>query len=592
MSAAWLPPGVHPALAGKPFFPARPDKRPAVPEWRPFADRLPTEKEIAAWKNHTGPWGMPCGPLSFVAVDFDGPGGKKFYEEKFGNGTGLPPTAMTPSGGYHAFFEYPKDERIIRLLKNAVRILPDVDLRVEGGYVIIPTDDSPDRCWLQTPDIPAPPLPDWIIDALRKQAAPQAVPEEQAGSYDGLPPRVNKGERNKMTSIYAGRYLARGLSAEETATILVAWNKRNPEPLPEDEIRRTVFSIAKREAAKTPSVELFDSSELTGLMPEEKGKIIEPFFPIGGKAFLAAWQGSYKSTMMLNWAVCINNNLPIFERFNTIKGRVLYIDRENPIHLVNERIERISRGLRGLRGGIKFDFPKAKPDLADRRVREAYIRTIEKGKFDFVIFDSFLCFFNLRNENDNTEVRNVLELVGEIPARTGAAILFLDHAPKPTADKIRAGIKVTPRGAGAKGDWADLVVTLEERVDEARTLRTLRFNKTRFTAPMPAMIVEVRPDLVMVPSGFDEICPVFTVRQTIEDNPGIPAGKLYDLLTARTGASRRTAMRATARAVELQMIHREETGRGVTFSPRLVTTAHVTNDEETKNDDKYRLLFQ
>src|SRR3970040_2444353 len=81
----WLPPGVHPALAGKPFFPANRDKRPAVKEWRPFADRLPNEQETASWKNHRGPWAMLCGPLSFVAVDFDGEEGKKLYEEKFGN---------------------------------------------------------------------------------------------------------------------------------------------------------------------------------------------------------------------------------------------------------------------------------------------------------------------------------------------------------------------------------------------------------------------------------------------------------------------------------------------------------------------------
>jgi len=103
---------------------------------------------------------MPCGPLSYVVLDFDGAEGKKLYEEKFGNGASLPPTAMTPKGGYHAFFAYPQDERIIRRLKNAVKLLSGLDVRCLEGYVIVPSAYEDGRCRPQPPDIPAPPLPD------------------------------------------------------------------------------------------------------------------------------------------------------------------------------------------------------------------------------------------------------------------------------------------------------------------------------------------------------------------------------------------------------------------------------------------------
>src|SRR3990172_54444 len=52
----WLPPGVHPAQEGKPFFPCNPDKKPAPwllpkdkegnPTWAPFMKQLPTEDVI------------------------------------------------------------------------------------------------------------------------------------------------------------------------------------------------------------------------------------------------------------------------------------------------------------------------------------------------------------------------------------------------------------------------------------------------------------------------------------------------------------------------------------------------------------------
>jgi hypothetical protein len=41
----------------------------------------------------------------------------------------------------------------------------------------------------------------------------------------------------------------------------------------------------------------------------------------------------------------------------------------------------IASGLHGIHGGVTFQFPKEKPDLADRRVREAYMRIIEAGKW-------------------------------------------------------------------------------------------------------------------------------------------------------------------------------------------------------------------
>jgi hypothetical protein len=528
---------------------------------------------------------MPCGPLSgLVVLDFDGEEGRKFFEEKF-DGRELPPTAMTPKGGYHAFFAHPKGPDAA-LLKNAVRILPGVDIRCHGGYVLVPSAYPDGRSWIQPPNGTAPPLPDWILSVLRPSTPPQAV----SSDVDGLPPGVGQGQRNDAAARLAGRYLAK-LRPEEAWPILQAWNKKNRPELPEAELRATLFNIARKERDKGPVIELVDSAELSRLVVTPKAKLIDPFLSAGSKNILAGWQGSYKSTLVLNLACCINNTLPVFGRFDTSKGRVLYVDRENNPELTNLRVEKIAHGMHGMRGGITFQFPREKPDLADRRVREAYIRTIEAGKYDLVVFDSFLCFFNLRNENDNTEVRNVLELVGEIPAKTGAAILFIDHAGKASAEKMKAGIRVTPRGASAKGDWADVVMTLEEKDDEARKLRVLRFSKTRYNLPMPPMLLEVGTNLVFAPSGEDEICPVFTVRQTVDDTPGVPASKLYKLLAARTGCSERTAMRSTGRTVDLGFIQREERGKSVNFYPiGGVTLDDVTNNLEPQNVEEKTLV--
>jgi hypothetical protein len=190
-------------------------------------------------------------------------------------------------------------------------------------------------------------------------------------------------------------------------------------------------------------------------------------------------------------------------------------------------------------------------------------------------------------------VRGVLESVSEIPARTGAAILFIDHAGKASPEKAKAGIRVTPRGASAKGDWADTVMTIEEREDEARKLRLLRFSKTRYNLPMPPMLLEVGTNLVFVPSGVDEICPVFTVRQVVEDKPGIGATELYADLMKATGCGKRTAISSTSRAVDLGFIRRHGKTKPVNYYPAFISEiGDCTNNVDPKGEEEKLLEYQ
>ena len=562
-------------------------KKPAT-KWEEFQKRRATAEEREEWKREFPGcnWAIVTGEISgLFALDWDKAKGRELRKEKSVYGG---PASITPSGGFHTLHAHPG-----RRVPNGVRLLGDesggLDVRGDGGYIVCPpsTVDGKVYKWEIAPWMVAlTPAPDWVWPLIeRGNGSGSGLVSPSGPQPDGIPPGVGKGQRNQTMAQYAGRYLRKGCTAEETFQILRAVNQKFRPPLPEEEVRRIVFSIARREREKTPAIELIDSSELATLAPRTEKKIIDPFLPAASKAILAGWQGSYKSTLALNWAVAIRNGHPVFGRFDAIQGRVLYVDRENAPGLTNLRVEKIAQGIHGLRGGIKFQFPKEKPDLGQLRIREAYIRIIEQEKIDLAIFDSFLCFFNLRNENDNTEIRNVLELVGEIPAKTGAAVMFIDHAAKASPERSRAKIAVTPRGASAKGDWADLVMTLEEREHESRKLRVLRFPKTRFNLPMPPMILEVGTNLVFVPSGEDETCPVFTVRQAVEDNPGIAATKLYRMLMSLTGCSRPTADKAARRAAELGFISRVEQSKYVNYFPvRLGKNEDFPNLEETENE--------
>jgi hypothetical protein len=548
-------PPVHQGLAEKSLFPVKPDKKPSLP-WKEYSQRIPTQEEYDQWSTHRGPWAMACGPVSGVIVlDFDGPEGLETLA-RLRNAGKLPETweYTTPNGGVHLSYQYPNGHKIT----NGVRVMPGVDIRAIGGYVVVPSSFPDGRKWIIEPNNPPAKLPGWVFGVK-----PKETPVTGAQIVDGFPRSAKKGERNNRAASVAGRYMRQGNTAEETFSLLCTWNKGNTPPLSNSELRTVVDSISTREAlsGRAP-MRVIPATELIATETGETEMLISPFFPMGGKAILAAHGGTGKTLLAMNIAVSVANDLSLFQRWEIpTPGRVLYIDAESSRSLLKHRIEKISKGMRGSLSGIRLSFPPSKLDLGKQHIREAICKEVEANDVKLVVFDSFLCFTNMRNENDNTEVRDYLERVGEITKVTGTSVLVIDHAGKATAEKYRAGIKTQPRGASAKRDWADLVMILEERKHESKTLRTLGFDKTRFCATPPYMALEMDYNYVFTPSGEDELCPVTTIKQVVGDNPGITTEELARRLKNTTGCSIRTAYRGLARARELNEIEERQDGR-------------------------------
>jgi hypothetical protein len=107
-------------------------------------------------------WGMPTGTTSgYVVLDIDvkRPGANGFDSlEDLGHSI-LPetPLAHTQSGGVHVYFQCPNRE----LRNSAGKIGAGLDVRGDGGYVIVPTPDSGYR-WDTY----------WNLDTVKPVAAP------------------------------------------------------------------------------------------------------------------------------------------------------------------------------------------------------------------------------------------------------------------------------------------------------------------------------------------------------------------------------------------------------------------------------------
>lgn len=157
---------------GWPVFPCNMEKKPLTPHGH--KDATCDEGVIRDWwaKWPTAIIGCPAGEkigLWVLDVDFpDGPGTLASLEAENGP---LPATKeqRTGSGGRHLFFTYSAERPVRNDAGN--KLGPNLDVRGEGGYVILPPSGHKTGGtyeWVSG-DLPAAEAPGWLLDLVVKQ---------------------------------------------------------------------------------------------------------------------------------------------------------------------------------------------------------------------------------------------------------------------------------------------------------------------------------------------------------------------------------------------------------------------------------------
>lgn len=228
------------ARGGRPVFPCRSDKSPRTEHG--LLDATTDERQILVWWRR---WpdaliGVPTGERSgmlVVDVDRRSRGVERFEElvQAHGGEREWPaaPAVRTPSGGLHYYFSH------IDGIRNSVdRMAPGVDVRADGGYVIVPPSPGYEFCDCE--DEPLPDLPGWLADlaTARSVGDPAEMPEDRR--------ILNEGRRNDTLARLAGSMRRVGMEEAEVLGALVQANRlRCRPPLDEREVATIARSIAR-----------------------------------------------------------------------------------------------------------------------------------------------------------------------------------------------------------------------------------------------------------------------------------------------------------------------------------------------------------
>jgi hypothetical protein len=240
------------AKRGVAIFPCLPgDKRPAtghgckdatldldqITEWW----RAEPESNIAA----------ATGAISkMFAVDVDGLDAESELRRLERQHGAIPETVTSITArGRHLFFRMPLD---ISVRCSAGKLGPNLDVRADGGYCILPPSRHPSGkryCWSVDSASAFADAPQWLLDKISERGAARISAPSDWRALVSNP--VVEGTRDCTLARVTGHLLRKYVDPLVTLELVQAFNERRcVPPLPEDDVVRVVNSVCGIEARR------------------------------------------------------------------------------------------------------------------------------------------------------------------------------------------------------------------------------------------------------------------------------------------------------------------------------------------------------
>ena len=271
--------------------------------------------------------------------------------------------------------------------------------------------------------------------------------------------------------------------------------------------------------------------------PEQKW-LVDNIIPDSGLVLLSAAPASFKTWVALEISLCIADEKPLFNTFNTSKCGVLIADEESGSRMLQDRFIKL---------GAKSNIDEAGEYLEEekpiyylsrigRRIDEDYIKELitecAKHEIKLVVFDSLVRFHSAR-ENDASEMAKTLNFF-KVLNDNGIATLLLHHNRK---------------GFGLAGEMvrgsSDILASCDIHMSITRKGRkiTISQTKNRYMEELQPFTVELSQ--LEDHSGFkflgyqddkdsqqDELKKI--VIEKITNHPGINKSQLISIVSEKT----------------------------------------------------------
>jgi Bifunctional DNA primase/polymerase, N-terminal/Primase C terminal 1 (PriCT-1)/AAA domain len=255
------------------------------------------------------------------------------------------PEVLTGGGGRHLYFR-----PVPGLRSRAGVIGPGVDVRADGGYVLLPPSthvsgrvycDEVSRPLFETPLAE---MPGWLVTLAARNSTNRPGP---APPIDEV---IAAGQRNQRLTSLAGSMRRRGMTGDEILAALVAVNARCRPPLDAAELRDIAHSIGRyvpaddattplpaSEGAPAVGWSLYDVSEPWDFPPVTA--LIDHLLPTKGIVWWGGLPKRYKSLFAMYVALALACRRSDVAKKFLVRAfpKILYVAREDGGSRLQER---------------------------------------------------------------------------------------------------------------------------------------------------------------------------------------------------------------------------------------------------------------
>jgi hypothetical protein len=429
-----------------------------------FQDATTDAEQIEQWWTLHPTANVAIATTGLLVIDVDGAGNNWLVDAPERRlELAAAPMSLTPGGGQHYIFR-PPDGRSYR--GHAGRLAPHVDVRADGGYIVVPPSvlaGGKGYRWgeglaLDVPPAQLPEPPAWLVAQLDELATSSPTLAHVASGPAGANP-IPEGQRNATLARLAGTMRRVGMSqAELRAALAVANATRCVPPMADDEVERIAASVARYEPDQV-SVAVVenhwaqvkaqanepDKPNFVGITSAELAKgnyelsyLIDGVLVRGQPGVLAGPKKTLKTNISVDLAIALSQGGYFLHRFPVIgKTRVGVMSGESGAATIQETARRVAAS----KGFALEDCENAfwcfdVPQLGNVLHADALRAFIDRHSLELLILDpTYLMMMNLGDDAGNLFiVGRMLKSLGELAQTTGCTPLLCHHLKKSIAD--------------------------------------------------------------------------------------------------------------------------------------------------------------
>lgn len=416
------------------------DKRPLI-SWEPYQTDPPTEKQIQEWfaKWPDANVAVVTGAVSdCVVIDLDSAQAADELKHAITDYDLTNVPRSRTGKGWQLFFQHPGVP-----VPNRAGVLPNMDVRGDGGYVVAPASIHPNGKaykWEVPLTASLPKLPGALFAMITAAVDPASGPRERFNTAQVLA-GVPQGQRDQTLFKLACKLRSADVPREMAETLILEAAKNCDPPFSErtalDKVARVYQRYEPKQAqAKQVAIwpEFLTAKEILQAPKDPTRWIIENCLPVGGASVLVAKPKVGKTTIAADIAISVARGEPWLSR-TTQQSPVAYVFLDGPLTDIADTF--VSLGLRES-DPVFIHAGSAPADAV------AWILAAVKDKgARLVVIDVLQKLCRFENINDYSEVSTKMEPLLEAARDGHCHVMTLHHAKKDSRDDLDAAIGST-----------------------------------------------------------------------------------------------------------------------------------------------------